>query len=164
MKPLTTYIAGLLAVFLTGCDELPRDPDRLTDRVRSSGKIQVGLIHNPPWVNTHSGPVPIGFEVEMIKSFADSLGAKPEWKPVSMDEGFYQIKEKKLDVLIGGITTASPYKEVGLTRPYFTWQPRERKEPQKHVIAVQRGENRFIVELEKFLKSQSGLYVKESKL
>lgn len=132
---------------LFSCTDFPADPKNTLNDV-TNGVLKVGYSENKPWVfKTQNGVE--GIEAEMIKNFADSLHAKIEWINGTEEILFEMLEKNELDVVIAGLTNKTPWKskKVGLTRPY-------RKEgKKKHVIAVEQGENRFQVALEKYMYS-----------
>jgi ABC-type amino acid transport substrate-binding protein len=146
----------LAAALLSGCGlQIPTDPDGTLDRVRASGELRVGVSPHPPFTTLPAEPdgEPGGTEVELMEQFADSLGAEAVYAVAGEEELVRRLEEGELDVMIGGLTSKSPWStKVGLTRPYL--QTPERGEQVKHVMAVVRGENAFMSELERFLDGE----------
>lgn len=116
--------AVLALVFLsylasTGCDRLPRDPKKTTERVQQQHVVRVGVAENPPWVIRKAGE-PEGVEVELIRNFANSLGATPKWFWGGEQTHMEALEQFELDVVISGLDAKTPWsKQVGLTSPYF---------------------------------------------
>jgi len=130
-----------LVLGVSGCSNLPRDPEHTLENVRKQHRLRVGLSEHPPWVVRTSGE-PAGAEVDAIRTLASELGAKPEWRWGTENQLMRAAKEFELDVVLCGLDADTPWsKEVGLTRPYVG----------KQVIAVPPGENGWIVHLEDFL-------------
>lgn len=148
--PLYRYALYILLFIAAGCDEYPQDPHRTFSTIQQKDLLVVGVMHNPPWVDVRTFP-PAGTEVELARQFADSLGVAPQWEIVDMEKGITLLEEGKLDMLIGGILESTPYKNAGFTRPYRITAS-DAGEERKHIMAVRRGENRFLVTLERFLK------------
>lgn len=141
------FIFNLLCcVLLAGCDAFPKDPEKTLSRIQESGRLTIGLVHNPPWVAIGAGK---GVEEKLVSGFARSLAVKPHWQVVDARQGFAMLDRGELDILIGGFLQSTPYKKAGYTRPYLITK---NDKPHRHVIAVRRGENRFLVTLEKFLE------------
>ncbi|MDQ4140327.1 MAG: transporter substrate-binding domain-containing protein [Bacteroidota bacterium] len=135
----------LFIFFLTSaCDNFPRDPDKTLDKIKN-GTLVVGYTENPPWViksKTH----PTGLEANLVQEFAKQQGAKIIWVNDTEQDLFEQLEKRKLDLVIGGFTDKNTWKKkISFTRPYLNQQK------EKHVIAVLKGENAFIVALETFL-------------
>ncbi len=137
-------------LFLTSlsCD-VPRDPEGAYGRVRS-GTMRVGVTANEPWTRFEKGR-PAGIEVELLEQFAQQLHARIAWSHDSESQLFQTLQGGGLEVVIGGLTDATPWSnKVGLTQPYLEIQG------QKHVMATQQGENRWLLELDRFLQSHRG--------
>ncbi len=167
-RPLSVALL-LLVGALAGCDQfIPMDPDKTLDRVTKDGVMIVGVIHHPPFVNivtkkqggendTPASTAPSGREVELVAGFARKLDVTPNWQVVDIASGFKRLAERRIDVLIGGLTTKTPFTDAGFTRPY------DREETENathgdgapHVIAVPRGENRLLVTLDRYLRDEA---------
>lgn len=103
---------------MAGCDEFPRDPDETLNEVRG-GTMAVGVLHKPPWVDL-SGAEPAGIEVDLIGVLAEQLGARIEWSTPGDADVLDALKERQLDIVIGGLTESDPWNaHVAFTRPYF---------------------------------------------
>ena len=163
---LCPVLAVVMALVLAGCDMfIPMDPDKTLARVQKDGVINVGVIHHPPFVNIvpkkqggakdrPASTAPEGREVELITGFADELGVTPKWQVVDIASGFKRLQERRIDVLIGGLTTETPFLRAGFTRPY---DEQETDRATKgtgapHVMAVPQGENRMLVTLDEYLR------------
>lgn len=147
--------ALLIAVALSACEPWPRDPENTTELVLESGTLRVGVIHNPPWTDTREGKLQ-GREIQLVEDFAESLDATPDWQAFGMHDGFRAIEHGEIDLLIGGLIEATPYKKAGYTRPYEISRT-EDGHKLKHVLAVHSGENRFLVRLEQFLAQREAV-------
>src|SRR3954463_3713541 len=138
----------VLSTFLlteSSCNDLPRDPEETLEKVQKYHRLRVGLSEHPPWVVRTFGE-PQGAEVELVRRFAASLGATPEWHWSTENQQMRALKNFDLDLFVCGLDSDTPWaKEVGLTRPYFR---------KKHVMAGPPGENAFLVRLETFLATQ----------
>jgi predicted component of type VI protein secretion system len=83
------------------------------------GVLRVGLLHHKPWAAMIDGR-PQGPEAALVEQLARSLNATVEWAEPRGDELFQALKEYRVDLVIGGITERSPWKEhVAFTRPYL---------------------------------------------
>src|SRR5690606_37034924 len=153
LRKLLTCLPLLLAGLLGACDEIPRDPERTLEKVLQRGELRVGLIHAPPHVDGRVSP-PRGKEIDLLRDFADQLGVAPRWQVLPLDDAFEALRAGDIDVLAGGLVSASPYASyVAFTRPYSVTPPSFNDEPEQHVLAVRKGENRLLVTLEKFLRA-----------
>ena len=144
-RPLLILLIS--SAFFASCSNLPRDPKKTLQHVEEQKRLRVGLVEHPPWVVRTQGE-PAGVEVELVKQFAAELGATPDWGWGGEQEQMEALEHYKLDLLIGGFTSESPWsKYVGLTSPYTD---------QKQVMAAPPGENGFIKRLDDFLYRQRG--------
>lgn len=110
-------LTGLLALGLA-CEDYPRDPEGTLDRARG-GTLRVGVSDAEPWV-TGSDGVPGGLEADLVRGFAETIGADVEWVRGPHQEHMEALAKFELDLVAGGVTTATPWKkDVGLTRPYL---------------------------------------------
>lgn len=112
---------ALVVAVLSGC-QFPRDPEGTLDRV-SGGVLRVGVTPADPWVRLAADGPPTGVEVELVRRFADTLGARVEWVEGSESDLMEALHGRQLDVVIAGLTRRSAWaKEAALTRPYLTTQ------------------------------------------
>jgi ABC-type amino acid transport substrate-binding protein len=145
--PLLIFLSCLLASLIS-CSNLPRDPKQTLRRVQTQ-PMRVGLVEHPPWVIRTNGE-PRGAEVELVRQFASGLGTTPEWHWGGAQEQMEALENYGLDLVIGGFTSRSPWKDyVGFTAPYF--EETIERDRVKHVIATPPGENGFIKRLDEFL-------------
>ncbi len=148
---------------LAGCN-MPRDPEGSFERIQG-GVLRAGITANQPWTSvagetsTDSEPPdpepasfqPTGIEVELLQQFAREIDARIEWTHGSESELFDGLERGSLDVVIGGLKDDTPWSsKVALTQPYLALQG------DKHVMAVRQGENRWLLELDKFLQRHRG--------
>jgi polar amino acid transport system substrate-binding protein len=114
-------VVCLLAIPIAGC-ELPAAPEGTLDRVRG-GVMRVGVTPAEPWVKLPASGPPAGVEVELVKAFADELGATVEWVEGSESDLVEALHGRQLDVVIAGLTRQSEWaRSAALTRPYLTTQ------------------------------------------
>lgn len=141
----------VLAVLLTGCASLPRDPGGTLERIRSTGILRVGASPSEGFVTVEGGTV-TGPEADLATAFADSLGAAVEWHPGGEAELVAAMEDGRLDLIVAGLTDETPWADkVSLTRPWATSEGRRTK----HVLAVPLGENATLVALETYLDSRT---------
>jgi polar amino acid transport system substrate-binding protein len=109
--------AALCAVLLAGCG-LPLDPEGTLDRVEG-GTLRVGGIPNEPW--TVPGDGGQGVEVELVRRFAQEIGAEIHWMRGPPDELLGAVEHQAVDLVIGGLVDVDPsLAHVGMSRPYLT--------------------------------------------
>jgi len=106
----------LAIVLLTGCEQTP-----MLDRLIDQGKLKVGASRGPiGYYQDQDGPA--GFEYELIKGFADSLGVEVEFvSPPSLFKTISMIRKGKLHFAATGLPiTAETEKTIRFSRPYLT--------------------------------------------
>ena len=104
-------------LLLHACD-LPRDPGKTLEHVQH-GTLRAGAVLNPPWVMADSGGV-AGVEVQLVEALAQNLRSRVSWVRGSESQLMAQLKERELDIVVGGLTVEGPWsKEVGASRPYY---------------------------------------------
>jgi polar amino acid transport system substrate-binding protein len=137
----------LLLGALAACGQFPKDPDKTLHQA-SNGTLRVGYSHNPPWVVKTSG-APAGIEPALVAAFAQSRQLRVEWVNDTEQDLMAQLENRTLHLVVCGLLHDSPWSQrVSFTRPYLL------QEKKKHVMSVLKGENAFILALEKFLFSQ----------
>ena len=141
--------AFVAALLLSGGCNLPQDPEGTLERVRS-GSLRVGISENPPWTEWTAGSA-AGIEPELLVRFADELHARIEWVPDTEGDLLAALERGELDVVVCGLQDDTPWRDrLGLTQPYLAIGGA------KHVMAVAPGENRFLLELDRFLQEDTG--------
>lgn len=101
-----------------GCGEFPRDADDTLARIQEQGVVRVGFDAAPPWVEA-GDPVPGGIEPDLVRAFADALGARVEWVEAPAQALVEALEEREIDLAVGGFTADQPWGgRIGATRPY----------------------------------------------
>jgi polar amino acid transport system substrate-binding protein len=120
-RDLRLFLLALIALVSASCN-FPHDPRGTLERVQN-GTMRVGIVDNDPWTRMEEERAS-GVEVELLKDFADELGAKISFVPGTTPELLEAARQAEIDVLIGGFTSTSPGvsegKEAGVTGPYLT--------------------------------------------
>lgn len=112
---------ALLALALASCERYPEDPESSLERALAADELRVGAISSEPWVKIGEAGQPMGVEAALISEFARELGLEIKWKQGGAEEQLDALERFELDVVIGGLTRANPWrKRVGFTAPYYT--------------------------------------------
>lgn len=110
-----------VVIALAGCD-LPRDPEKTRDRIRSRGEIRVGVTEAPPWIRRTSlapNAEAEGVEAELIRELAAKEGVRVRWQWGNVERHYAALEGFDLDLAAGGLTQATPWKKkIGITRSY----------------------------------------------
>jgi len=142
-------MAAGLSILAASCG-LPRDPEKTSERVAATHELRVGFTENPPWVT--GGPEPRGIEADLARAYAERLGARVLWTRGSETRLVESLKKHELDLVIGGFDKKTKWSSVaGITRPFA-----KDGEGKAHVLLAAPGENRFILELDRFLVERKG--------
>lgn len=148
------FVCACASVACVACD-LPRDTDGTIDRVKG-GVLRVGVVDHPPWASTADHRVS-GVEPSLVADLARDLHTHPEWHYGAESALLDSLHERKLDIVIGGLTAESPWKtEVAFTRPY------EGGDEPRHVLAVAPGENAWLLRVERYLETHGKATVSAS--
>lgn len=117
---------GVLAMvglgLLQGCDEFPRDAKRTLEEVRGGERaLRVGWTQAEPWVRAQPGlKGPEGLEVELVRRWAASIGARVEWVSGSEAQLVRALQRHALDLAVGGFSDNAPWgSRIGQTQPYL---------------------------------------------
>jgi len=146
---MTNPAAALSVVLLmvAGCG-IPHDPRGTLERAKG-GKLLVGATASAPWVSFRNDE-PEGIEVDLVRGLAHELDATVHWRRGSETELLESVERGELPLVIGGLKASTPWsRQVALTQPYF-----ETPNGYQHVMAVPQGENRWLLELERYLQAQ----------
>jgi polar amino acid transport system substrate-binding protein len=144
-RPITKISSVMLFFFMaTGCGNFPRDTEHTLQRIQQ-GILRVGVTHHPPFTVTDHGELS-GPEIALVTEFAARHGAQVRWTISSEADLFEQLKQNELDLVVGGITTQSPYRShAGFT------QPHTRRSGKRYVLAASAGEHAFLLALDRFI-------------
>jgi polar amino acid transport system substrate-binding protein len=111
-------VVALAALLAAGC-EFPRDAGGTIERVRSQKMLRVGFSERPPWVEVDHGR-PVGIEPRLIEAFAAEIGARPDWVAGSESSLIEALRERRIDLMIGGYDRSSPWVDrAAATEPYL---------------------------------------------
>ena len=101
---------------------LPRAAEaRSLEEAKQSGKIVVGISgDNPPYGFVDTSGTQQGFDAEIARAFAKSLGVEVEFAQLSLAARIPSLVSQKVDILIAGLgMTAERAKSVQFTTPYL---------------------------------------------
>ena len=153
LKRSPVFLVAIALVFaLAGCGSIPADPDGTLERV-TDGVLRVGVSPDDGLISVAGNEVS-GKEAELVEDFAETLNARVEWTIGGEEHLVGQLDTGKLDLVVGGITDATPWVEsAGVTRAYPAMPGADGR---NIVMLVPLGENRFLGELERFLDAAVG--------
>lgn len=83
--------------------------------------MRVGVVEHRPWTTLPPGGGAGGIEGALVAELARELGARIEWVRATESQLLEALQERELDLVIGGLTDATPWKQhVALTKPFYT--------------------------------------------
>jgi polar amino acid transport system substrate-binding protein len=83
--------------------------------------MRVGVTEADPFVLLSGDEPAGGIEVALVESFAAGIDADIKWFPGSEEELLSALEVRQLDLVIGGLTSTSPWaSKVTFTHPYLT--------------------------------------------
>lgn len=155
---IAAFVAALVALVpsaVTACGTMPHDADGTLDRARD-GVLVVGVSEHRPWTVIDDEGRVHGSEADLIRGFADGIGAEIKWRPAPESVLAGDVKEGRVDVMIGGLTADTPWTDkIAVTRPYVTVATEDGGSDDM-VMGVRQGENELLVELERHLAREHG--------
>lgn len=157
MKRLLPGVIAAACIFaLGGCSSLPHDAADSYNQA-AGGSLRVGVSPHAPWtvVDSLTGEVS-GTEADLVREFAEQMGAEVDFRIAPESVLAEMMSNRDLDVVIGGLSHDSGWDDkMAFTRPYETITGADGKDD-KVVMAVGLGENKMLVELERFLSKKTG--------
>ena len=91
-----------------------------SEYVKKNGKLRVGITDFAPIDYQDENGNWIGFDADMAKAFAESLGVKVEFVVIDWDSKELEIKNKNIDCVWNGMTLTDGVKEAFETsKPYM---------------------------------------------
>ncbi len=150
-----TALLATLVLALGGCAaSIPADPEGTLAEV-TGGTLRVGATDSGEWVQVEPGVDATGVEARLAERFATTIDAEVQWVQGSEHELVELLKHGELDLVIGGFADDTPWtRDAGTTRPYAETVD-ARGNTVKHVMLVRKGENAFLLELDRFLVEQA---------
>lgn len=137
------------ALLVTACDPYPKDPRKTLETIEREGVLWAGMSEHLPWTREVDGEA-VGIEPALVEELAGELGVEVRWSVMSEAELSEALQHGEIQIAVAGYTKKTPWsKHVGLSRPYVEVGK------EKHVVAVQKGENRWLLRVERFLDDKA---------
>lgn len=77
------------------------DPGSALSRAESTGVLTVGVVENPPRTVPADGGEVDGSDADLIRGYAESIGAHPSWQVGELDPLTEAVGRGEVDVIIG---------------------------------------------------------------
>lgn len=109
MKKLIAFLLAALLIVATfaGCG---KTPDKDVANVQKAGKLVVGITNFAPMDYLNENNEWVGFDAELAKAFADSLGVEVEFKEIEWDNKVLELDSYNVDVIWNGMTLTEEVK------------------------------------------------------
>lgn len=124
-KWIALLLAMVLCLALVACgnkDEQTKEPDNtdnanVTEKtdmeyVKEKGTLVVGITEFEPMDYQNADGEWIGFDADMAKAFADSLGVTAEFQIIDWDNKVFELEGKTIDVVWNGMTLTDEVKSA----------------------------------------------------
>ena len=111
----------LLALTLTACPGGGPPADAI-DKVKARGKLIVAMDvgYDPFEVLDPDSGQPVGYDVDLVKAFAEDLGVEVEFKNVAWNSIVGVLQTGKADVIVSGMSvTPERQKTIDFSTPYY---------------------------------------------
>ena len=121
MKKISKVLALLLSAILfcfafAGCgDKKEAKPESDLEKVKANGKFVVGITEFEPVDYRNEEGEWVGFDADLAREFAKSLGVEVEFKVIDWDNKFLELKTGAIDCVWNGMTITD---EVKLNTAY----------------------------------------------
>ncbi len=119
MKRIVCFaLALVLALSLCACGGKDAESDR--KYVQKKGELVVGITEFEPMDYTDAQGNWIGFDADLAKAFAESLGVKVKFQLIDWDQKIEELEGKTIDVVWNGMTLTDDVKAaMECSNPYF---------------------------------------------
>lgn len=101
---LALTLALLTLLLLAGCGE--KEPETDLAYVQGKGTLVIGVTDFPPMDYPEDGDW-AGFDADMARAFAQSLGVTPIFKEIKWEDKATDLQEKEIDVVWNAMTLSS---------------------------------------------------------
>ena len=120
MKKLMCMVLALAMVFaLCACGSASKDAASDSEYVKEKGTLIVGITDFEPMDYKNDAGEWIGFDADMAKAFAESLGVKAEFVEIDWDNKILEINNKSIDCVWNGMTlTPEVTNSMACSEPY----------------------------------------------
>ncbi|MEX1172627.1 MAG: transporter substrate-binding domain-containing protein [Chloroflexota bacterium] len=114
--------ALVIAAPLGGCQESTGEQGKsVLDTIQETSKIRIGILDGaPPFSQLGADGQPEGYDVDIAKAIAETLGATPEWTVVDIPGRVASLQTRQLDMVVANFTrTPQRAMTIDFTPPYL---------------------------------------------
>ena len=113
MKKAAALLAALAAVLtLSACGSESSSSDSDSAYVKDKGTLIVGMTDFAPMDYKDSNGQWIGFDADMAKAFAESLGVEAQFIEINWNNKHMELETKAIDVVWNGMTLTDDVKQL----------------------------------------------------
>ena len=117
-KVIALVLAALMVLSLAACGNSAK-ADTDLDYIKQKGTLIVGITDFEPMDYKNDAGEWIGFDADMAKAFAESLGVKAEFIEIDWDNKILELNNKSIDCVWNGMTlTDEVTKSMSCGDPY----------------------------------------------
>ncbi len=111
-----------IAAPLSACQSTTTEQGKsLLDTIQESKTIKIGILDGaPPYSQLGANGEPEGYDVDIAKAVAETLGATPKWTVVDIPGRVTSLQTKQLDMVVADFTrTPKRAMSIDFTVPYL---------------------------------------------
>ncbi len=117
---LALLLALCMCVALAACSGSKDSAESDLEYVKEKGTLVVGITEFEPMDYTDADGSWIGFDADMAKAFAESIGCEAEFQIIDWDNKVFELEGKTIDVVWNGMTLTDDVKAaMECSNPYF---------------------------------------------
>ena len=111
---------SLVPAMLMGCGKKETAASSDLDYIKQKGTLVVGITDFAPMDYQDADGSWIGFDADLAKAFAESLGVEVQFQIIDWDNKVMELDGKTIDVVWNGMTLTDEVKNsMECTNPYF---------------------------------------------
>ncbi len=142
MKYASSFMAlSSMALALTACQGIPRDPDGTSDRIRQARQIRVGLVPAPQGLGKAEG-------ARLLARLGDEMRARPRVTAGATEPLLRALDRGELDLVLSPFAPKTPWSQMVALGPPIAARGQEDDRIELRA-AMRNGENRWIMTVEK---------------
>ena len=103
-KMIALLLAALMVLSMAACASKPAASDSDLSYVQGKGKLVIGITDFEPMDYKNESGEWIGFDADMAKAFAASLGVEAEFVEIDWDNKILELDSKTIDCVWNGMT------------------------------------------------------------
>lgn len=139
-SPIPVVVTTVVSLLVVACG-IPHDMENTTDATLQRGSIRAAFIADG------DSEAPHGVGPEFVEGFADELGVSTDWQVLSEPAAMEALQDGDLDIVAGGITRTNAWsRHVALSAPV------RGEGAEAEMIAVRKGENRWLLRLDRYIQ------------